>query len=124
MIAWLSVAIVALLTTYRWFSKEVVIYQDDDIDGYGFRAIVTCRPDEMFTYYPYLVIETPRGMEVSRSQINGLGYEASKACRNSFPVVRLELGPDKRVVRMYFNGRNAFGDLDTFDVPVRFFSPR
>jgi hypothetical protein len=123
-IAWLGVALLALLTAYGWFSKETVIYEDNDIDGYGFRALVTCRPDEGFTYYPYLVIKTPRGMEVSRSQLNGLGYEASKACRNSFPVARLEMVTDKRVIRVHFNGRNAFGDLDTLDVPIQYFSPR
>ena len=123
-IACLSAAFMALVFTYRWLCTEVVIYENGDIDGYGFRARVTCRPDEMFTYYPYLIIESPTGMEVSRSQINALGYEASKACRNSFPVGRLEMGADKRVVRMHFIGRNAFGDRDTLDVPVTYFSPR
>ena len=123
-IACLSAALIAMVFTYRWVSQEVVIFENGDIDGYGFRARVTCRPDEMFTYYPYLIIESPRGMEVSRSQINAQGYEASKACRNSFPVARLEMAVDKRAVRMYFNGRNAFGDRDRLDVPVTYFSPR
>jgi|SRR5687768_1506263 len=120
----LSVAVLVLVATYRWLSKEVVIYENGDIDGYGFRARVTCRPDEMFTYYPYVTIESPSGMEVSRSQINAVGYEFSKACRNSFPVARLETGADKRVIRIYFNAPNAFGDLSTLDVPVTYFSPR
>ena len=122
-IAWLAVAFLALLTAYGWFSKETVIYENSDIDGYGFTAQVTCRPDEGFTYYPYLVIKTPRGMEVSRSQLNGTGYEAAKACRVSFPVARLEMGANKRTVRVHFTGRNAFGDLDTLDVPIQYFSP-
>jgi hypothetical protein len=123
-IAWLGVALLVLLTAYGWLSKELVIYENSDIDGYGFTAQVTCRPDEMFTYYPYLVIKSPRGMEVSRSQINGLGYEAAKACRVSFPVDRLEIAADKRVIRVHFNGRNAFGDADFLDVPIQYFSPR
>jgi hypothetical protein len=122
--AWLGVALLALLTAYGWFSKETVIYENSDIDGYGFTALVTCRPDVGFTYYPSLVIKTPRGMEVSRSQLNALGYEAFQACRNSFPVARLEMDADKHAVRVHFTGRNAFGDRDTLDVPIQYFSPR
>ena len=113
-----------LITIYSWLKQEVVIHINNDIDNYGFRASVTCRPEEMFTYYPYLVIKTSQGTEVSRSQINGQGYEALKACQVSFPVERLELTADKRAIRMYFTGRNAFGDLSTLDVPVSYFSPR
>ena len=123
-VASLSVAFFVLVGTYRWLNQEVVIYENGDIDGYGFRARVTCRPDELFTYYPYLTIESPSGLEVSRSQINARGYEYLKACRNSFPVARLETVADKRVIRIYFNGRNAFGDLSTLNVPVLYFSPR
>ena len=123
LIAYLSVVLLALAILYIPH-KELVIYENGNVDGNGFKALVTCRPDEMFTYYPYLIIKTPRGSEVSRSQLNGLGYEASQACRISFPVVRLDVTPDKRSVRLYFNGRNAFGDTDTLDVAVRYFSPR
>ena len=114
----LTVTCLALLIIYSWLKQEVVIYNDNDIDDYGFIASVTCRPDQMLTYYPYLVIKTSQGLEVSRSQINGQGYEALKACRISFPVERLELTSDKRAVRMYFTGRNAFGDLSTLDIPA------
>lgn len=124
LIASLSVVLLALAIAYTYLNKELVIYENGNIDGNGFKALVTCRPDEMFTYYPYLIIKTPKGSEVSRSQLNGLGYDASQACRNSFPVVRLDITPDKRSVRLSFNGRNAFGDTDTLDVAVRYFSPR
>ena len=123
LIAYLSVVLLALAILYIPH-KELVIYENGNVDGNGFKALVTCRPDEMFTYYPYLIIKTPKGSEVSRSQLNGLGYDASQACRNSFPVVRLDITPDKRSVRLSFNGRNAFGDTDTLDVAVRYFSPR
>ncbi len=122
--ACLGFALLSVAITYRYLSREIVIYENSNIDGRGFKALVTCRPDEMFTYYPYLVIETPRRLEVSRSQINGLGYDASKACLVSFPVGRLEMTADQRVVRVHFEGRNAFGDTDSLDVPVRYFSPR
>jgi hypothetical protein len=116
-------SVLALVSIYGWFKQEVVIFANEDIDNYGFTASVTCR-HEMLTYYPYLVIKSSQGMEVSRAQINGLGYEALQACRVSFPVERLELVADKRAIRMHFSGRNAFGDLSTLDIPVSFFSPR
>jgi len=113
-----------MVATYQYFNREIVLYENRDIDGYGFSAAVTCRPDEMFTYFPYLRIESARGAEVARSQIGGQGYEALKACRNSFPVTRLEWLNREAGIRVHFNGRNAFGDAATIDVPVRFFSPR
>jgi hypothetical protein len=118
----LVVGIVLISFTYYFVKKEVILYENPDIDGYGFKAMVTCRPDALFTYYPYLVIESSRGVEVARSQINNRGYEAAQACRVSFPVERVEAIPGERVVRLHFNGRNVFGDLETFDVPVRYFS--
>jgi len=116
--------ILGMIVVYELFSREVVLYENRDIDGYGFSAAVTCRPDEMFTYFAYVRIESPRGAEVARSQISGQGYEALKACRNSFPVIRLEWLNREAGVRVHFRGRNAFGDGETVDVPVRFFSPR
>ena len=116
----LVLGLLTLLSVYRWFSKEVAIYENADIDGYGFTAIVTCRPEDGFTYYPYLVIRSPRGIEVSRSQLSGQGYETLTECRVSFPVERLELGADRGVIKIYFNDRNAFGDLDMLDVRVKY----
>lgn len=109
---------------YRYVARERVIYENRNIDGYGFKASVTCRPDQMFTYYPYVIIQAPNGVEVARSQIHGRGYEALRACQNSFPVQGIELTNREVGVRLYFKGRNAFGDADGIDVPIRFFSPR
>ena len=120
----LGIALLVFAIAYRYVGHEVVIYENDNIDGYGFRASVTCRPDQMFTYYPYITIQTPNGTEVARSQIHGRGYEAFKSCQNSFPVQGLELVNRESGVRVYFKGRNAFGDADKIDVPIRFFSPR
>jgi hypothetical protein len=63
-------------------------------------------------------------VEVARAQINARGYEASEECRASYPVVGAELTKDKNIVRLRFKGRNAFGDTDSLDVPVRYFSVR
>jgi hypothetical protein len=123
-IAGLVVCISAGAILYAYLSQEHIVYENTDLDGHGFRVAITCRPDEGFTYYPYLIIKTPRGFEVSRSQVNVTGYEALQACRQSYPVVKLELTGDKSAVRIHFNGRNAFGDLDTLDLPVNYFSPR
>ena len=123
-IAALVLGLLTLLSIYRWFSKEMAIYENADIDGYGFTAAVTCRSEEGFTYYPYLVIRSPRGLEVSRSQLGNQGYETLTECRVSFPVERLELGSDRAVIKIYFNDRNAFGDLDGLDVRVNYHSPR
>jgi hypothetical protein len=123
-IAALVLGLLTLLSLYHWFSKEIAIYENADVDGYGFTATVTCRPEEGFTYYPYLVIRSPRGIEVSRSQLGSQGYETLTECRVSFPVERLELGSDRAVIKIYFNNRNAFGDLDVLDVRVNYHSPR
>ena len=123
-IAALVLGLLTLLSIYQWFSKEMVVYENADVDGYGFTATVTCRPEEGFTYYPYLVIRSPRGIEVSRSQLGSQVYETFTECRDSFPVERLELGADRAVIKIYFNDRNAFGDLDVLDVRVNYHSPR
>ena len=123
-IAALVLGLLTLLSIYHWFSKEMVIYENADVDGYGFTATVTCRPEEGFTYYPYLVIRSPRRIEVSRSQLGSQGYETLTECRVSFPVERLEPGSDRAVIKIYFNNRNAFGDLGVLDVRVNYHSPR
>ena len=122
----LGVVIVVLVfvTVYKYVGREVVIYENGNVDGYGFRASVTCRPDQMLTYYPYMKIQAPNGAEVARLQIHGRGYEGLSGCLNSFPVQRLEFVNREAGLRVYFSGRNAFGDADSIVVPIRFFSPR
>ena len=43
-IAALVLGLLTLLSIYHWFSKEMAIYENVDVDGYGFTATVTCRP--------------------------------------------------------------------------------
>jgi hypothetical protein len=114
---------VSWIFIYLFFYKEVIIYEKA-IDDYGFKAYVVCRPDELATYYPYVVVKTPSGIEVNRSQITPRGYKWSNACKNSFPVVDLNLVENKNKLRLLFKGKNAFGDADYVDVSVSFFSPR
>lgn len=120
----LLLALTAWIVVYFVCPRETVVYEKE-IDRYAFRAAVTCRPDEMFTYYPYIVIKTSRGLEVARSQITNRGYEYLNACKNSFPVINLSMADQKKQVRLQFDGRaNAFGDAEYIDVSVSYFSPR
>ena len=124
LIVGLGMALLVAAIVYKYIDREVVVYENSNIDGYGFKASVTCRPDQMLTYFPYVTIRAPNGAEVARSQIQGRSYEDLRGCQNSFPVQRLELISREAGLRVYFTGRNAFGDADKIDIPIRFFSPR
>ncbi|HKS30027.1 MAG TPA: hypothetical protein VJS44_19550 [Pyrinomonadaceae bacterium] len=120
--AGLLVALIFLsgMIVYRFFSKEVTLYEKE-IDNHGHRVMVTCRPEKMLVYYPYVVVKAPNDLEVARSQISRQGYEWFNACKNSFPVNDLILLDRRNGVRLYLHGRNAFGDAEYIDVPISFF---
>jgi hypothetical protein len=124
LVAGLSGMILVVAVGYWYLTQEIVVFESNTIDGHGSRVVVTCRADEMFTYYPYVKIVTASGTEVARAQISGRGYEASEACRHSYPVTRLELIPQSSIVKVHFKGRNAFGDAEMVEIPVRYFSVR
>lgn len=124
LVAGLSGIILVVAYGYWYLTQETVVFENNNIDGHGSRVVVTCRADEMFTYYPYVKIVTASGIEVARAQISGRGYEASKACRRSYPVTHLELISQTNIVKLHFQGRSAFGDADMVEVPIRYFSIR
>lgn len=106
---------------YRFFCGETVIFEKV-IDTHGNRAFVSCRPDQLFLYYWYVVVETPNGLEVARSGITRQGYEALNACKNSISVKDIKLVEGRKAMRLYFaNNWNVLGNAEYIDVPVSFF---
>ena len=106
---------------YRFFYGETVIFEKV-VNDYGYRISVTCRPDQLFLYYGYVVVKTPSGSEVARSGVTGESYEALNACRNSIAVKDIELIEQKKKARLHFaNTWNVGGNAEYIDVPVSFF---
>ena len=103
------------LSIYRFFYKEHVIYEmkievENDSD---YKIAVTCRPDDAFSYYMYIVA-TRNGMEVGRSAMPVKGLDLLVECTEGYAVrsIRLEERNTKALIQ--------FKDGEVMEVPVSF----